>query len=1171
MAQEIVVNWQIQAIDNASKALKEVEKSSNALTVSQNKLIDTTKKLNTETSNYEKAVNDSAKATYSLLDPIGTLKTVFSQLISVATKVGLVLGGIAVITPLYKATTIAVQGLDNTIFKLISGFNAASSAAKDLNTNLTFIQKIGFQLSKLPKIFVNPLFAGLANLRNIFTSFNKVLAVTRGSLLSTFQNIKNGTSITVGLASAFSGAVKQTELFSKGILGIVSRAAVLSVSFVGLSRVLLDSDSIISRLSGVTLVSLAIAFGGLTVVAKTFFDVVGGVIKRVGTGLVSASQKAADTFVQFESSAFAFNRTLEKFNEEFGDTIGTTESWNKTLQDLRATTSVSTRQLQLMATEVIEVGSRLGFTEEQLKNIINVSIDYAKANKRDVIDSLNAVIGGLNGMGQGARNMGIFLDDATVAQINFGKETSRNISGLNIVEKAQLRYNALLKQYHPIAGLASAAGATLAERQKLLKAAFTDFNAVLGKGAEIIEQQLNRPLEFLVKIFRQLPDGLVSTAGFFQALIGRLLQFIGIVLQSIFTVGLLLSTFKGLNALLASASVQRAFAAQLPLINKSIIDIIASLGIANTRIKSLADVARIAFQGALISIKSAVAGLLGLETAAQLTARTFITSLGTRAVQALVLLRNGILAASKAFLAFLANPVVLIITAIVGAIYLLFRALEVIEEKTGFFAGIWRGLSKSLKETTEIMEKVTKAFKDFLSLLSSRFLVGINYIAIGILRIVLATLQAFDYVRDKISDFISFIGRGVNAIKGFLAKLNIISVAEASELDENTRKFKEQEEASSNTLKSQEKIRGIIKKIGTDIDNILSGKDLEDQAQKPGRALATSLIQAIETAKEAFRKTDLGKSIKEQGVATVAVQLLGAGAGGAKKLTDTVLDAAGAGIGAAFGSSQAGQAIAETVKLLSLPQDEFKALISEFFDTLIEIPQRIAENLPFLIDKLVERLPEIIDAFNQLLPEVIANLQVLLVDPNFWLRVGQAQVKALFQPVADVVNGFKISVSSFNTIIDNLRSFPEVLNSEIDQIVNKLNDVFDPFIDALNSIIDGIKSINIPGIGSLVGGGLFGSIGGAVGGAIGSIGGSFGFANGGDVPDLPRYSNDRFPARLSAGEAVLTKTTSDRLNQFLDTQAGGGRPQTISINLQVGEKNLADVLLSLNEQGIRIA
>lgn len=119
------------------------------------------------------------------------------------------------------------------------------------------------------------------------------------------------------------------------------------------------------------------------------------------------------------------------------------------------------------------------------------------------------------------------------------------------------------------------------------------------------------------------------------------------------------------------------------------------------------------------------------------------------------------------------------------------------------------------------------------------------------------------------------------------------------------------------------------------------------------------------------------------------------------------------------------------------------------------------------------------------------------------------------------------------------------------------------FADAVNQLT------NFGGIGGGGGGG---------GGVLGSFGKALGFAEGGLVP--PGFPNDRYPAWLTSGERVLTPRQDDSLMRLLeDIASGRGVPARqsaapagpIQVVLQIGERELANVMLDLNRQGYRTA
>ena len=138
-------------------------------------------------------------------------------------------------------------------------------------------------------------------------------------------------------------------------------------------------------------------------------------------------------------------------------------------------------------------------------------------------------------------------------------------------------------------------------------------------------------------------------------------------------------------------------------------------------------------------------------------------------------------------------------------------------------------------------------------------------------------------------------------------------------------------------------------------------------------------------------------------------------------------------------------------------------------------------------------------------------------------------------------------------VVELIKQIPTIVT----EFINGLIDGASRFIDALISFLGGGKE---GGAASKLG--LKGIP--VVGGIVDAIGGIFGFADGGVVPQ--GFPNDTFPAKLSSGEMVLNKEQQDRL---FNAQSSGA--QNITINLVLGEQQLATAILNLNRRGFRTA
>lgn len=202
-------------------------------------------------------------------------------------------------------------------------------------------------------------------------------------------------------------------------------------------------------------------------------------------------------------------------------------------------------------------------------------------------------------------------------------------------------------------------------------------------------------------------------------------------------------------------------------------------------------------------------------------------------------------------------------------------------------------------------------------------------------------------------------------------------------------------------------------------------------------------------------------------------------------------------------------------------------------NVILSIPavvEALVTNIPRVIDRLISELPRVIQELINKLPQIVVSLATMM--PMIATKLALEMPRVAIEFTAQLI-----------------RNIPEIVKGFVDEIGKQ------------------VKSF-----GGLFGGGGGGGGGGFLGGIVSGIGDVFGFAEGGIVPQ--GFPNDTFPAALSSGEAVIDRSVSGRLLNFLDrTELNGqqGGAQNITINLQVGEKQLADVILSLNRNGYRTA
>lgn len=316
-----------------------------------------------------------------------------------------------------------------------------------------------------------------------------------------------------------------------------------------------------------------------------------------------------------------------------------------------------------------------------------------------------------------------------------------------------------------------------------------------------------------------------------------------------------------------------------------------------------------------------------------------------------------------------------------------------------------------------------------------------------------------------------------------------------------------------------------LTKTKTEIDAairaIISSKDIPD-------ALKSQAVEFAKVAKDSLQK----QFSASQGLGLLNTILKGADgaknivAGALGSVADTLLP----GIGGV---------VTEIVGVLAQGPEKVKQFVTEFVRSLPEIVKNIVASIPALIEALVQQIPVLIQKLIEAIPELISALvrgiprvitELVAQAPRIAIELIQSIVRNIPQIVAGFVSGLFQAAGQF-----------------VQAIINGITDAF-------NSIGNG-----------LTGSGQSDSIFAGVP-VLQGIGDLFGFADGGRIPDLPKYEGDRFPAKLSAGERVLTKDQSNGLDAFLANQ-GRGTPSQIVV--RVGEKDLARVLLDLNRNGFR--
>lgn len=247
-----------------------------------------------------------------------------------------------------------------------------------------------------------------------------------------------------------------------------------------------------------------------------------------------------------------------------------------------------------------------------------------------------------------------------------------------------------------------------------------------------------------------------------------------------------------------------------------------------------------------------------------------------------------------------------------------------------------------------------------------------------------------------------------------------------------------------------------------------------------------------------------------------------------------------------------GPVIGEVISTLAKGPEAVRQLITEFAQAIPTIITNILTAIPEalitqfellgpLIEKLFEVIPAAIESFIQRLPDVI-----------------QALVQGAVRAGATLTARMPFVATELATSL--IAEAPNIAAKTIDAFVSEAPRFITELIKQIPQAAGGV----VGGIGGAAGG-IFGGIGDAIGG----IGDIFGFAGGGGV-EIPR--GDTLIAGFNAKETVINEEQTQRFNRLLDYIESSNRSNApTTIQLIIGENELASVMLDLNRRGFRIS
>lgn len=496
---------------------------------------------------------------------------------------------------------------------------------------------------------------------------------------------------------------------------------------------------------------------------------------------------------------------------------------------------------------------------------------------------------------------------------------------------------------------------------------------------------------------------------------------------------------------------------------------------------------------------------------------------------------------------------------------------ETITQNPAVIVGI-----KGLGSAFEAAQKAVEANKTAIIALTREAFVGL-------IKVIPFLLEGLNLINDGFSFIVSTsykLAAAINYVKGgvsaFFQDTDIGKKAVLAGFQQGTEALlKESDQAKKNGEARKKVIDELIASVDKSIDKTVDQINADNELTKSyiknraDQKLALEQLTELERKRRieanqriaiesgtkniigAFNGSTFNQLDKKEGVTNTTVQI-----GAVAQIGDSVFKGAQ---GAVNLFSQVIGEIANTV----LPG--IGAIVGQIFQVLAQGPEKVRET---------------IKAFAEAIPQIIENVVNAIIElPNILIDAAPRLIAKLLELLPQIAEKFAFYLAAQapflaqRFMIEMIKNIPEFVKAFAEGIKNAVSD-----------LVGSIQNIG----GGLFGGGS-GGIGGFIGGVVSDVGNFFGFAQGGLIPE--GFPNDSFPARLTSGEYVIERSQNRQLQDFLDSQKNDSDPQglkaeiqklrnentsnasgtqNLTIKLQVGEKELADVLLNLNRQGFRV-
>jgi hypothetical protein len=222
-------------------------------------------------------------------------------------------------------------------------------------------------------------------------------------------------------------------------------------------------------------------------------------VEGVGKASVTSAKDTAKSFAKWAAGSAAIAGGAKVLKDGVRNAVNLGEEINKTAVVFRGPGAKSVLQWSKSSANALGVSRQqalasaaqfgnmlipMGFARDKAaamsKSMVQLGGDMASFNNASPEETLQAIQSGLAGETEPLRRFGVFLSDARVKQQAMNMGLYKGKGNLDAAARAQATYALILKDSKDAQGDFARTSDSLANRQRILKAQYTDITAMLG-------------------------------------------------------------------------------------------------------------------------------------------------------------------------------------------------------------------------------------------------------------------------------------------------------------------------------------------------------------------------------------------------------------------------------------------------------------------------------------------------------------------------------------------------------------------------------------------------------------------------------------------------------------------------------------------------------------------